>query len=184
LLDIYAQRPPDLHILDALTVMDGDGPTHGRVRPWGRLLASRDGLALDAAAAQMVGLEPRSLSVLRAAAARGMIAKAGVGVDSLEIEGDAEPLGDFLLPATFSASPEEQRALLHEVGHLKPVVDAEACQQCGECVSNCPAGAISLSPYPIVSEACIACFCCAELCPVGAMQAPLGRVREAFDRMF
>jgi len=179
LLDIYAQRPPDLHILDALTVMDGDGPTHGRVRPWGHLLASTDGLALDATAARLAGLEPASVPTLKAAIARGVESFA-----SIDLDGELDPLPDFQLPSIFAASPQEQRRLLAELGHLRPVLQEELCLRCGECARNCPAQAISLEPYPLVGDTCISCFCCAELCPAGAMQAPMGKARETFDRMF
>lgn len=179
LADVYAQRPPDLHILDALTVMDGDGPTHGRVRPYGKLLASTDGVALDAAVARLAGLDPASLHLLRAAARKGIGSYA-----DLELDGALEAIVDFRLPTTFTASPEEQRSLLAELGHSRPTLREQDCLRCGDCAANCPARAITLDPYPIVGDGCIACFCCAELCPTGAMQAPLGKAREAFDRMF
>ena len=40
LVDIYAIRPPDLSIMDAVEAMEGNGPSNGRVRRVGKILAS------------------------------------------------------------------------------------------------------------------------------------------------
>ncbi|MCK5062361.1 MAG: 4Fe-4S binding protein, partial [Candidatus Aenigmarchaeota archaeon] len=41
--------------------------------------------------------------------------------------------------------------------------------KCGNCVSNCPVGAISINGYPKIDyKKCIHCYCCHELCPEGA----------------
>lgn len=48
-------------------------------------------------------------------------------------------------------------------------LDQELCTQCGTCRDNCPAGAISLDPVPVISADCFVCNNCARLCPEGAM---------------
>lgn len=37
LLDVYELHVPDLHVMDALTAMEGNGPTQGHSRPLGDL---------------------------------------------------------------------------------------------------------------------------------------------------
>ncbi len=47
--------------------------------------------------------------------------------------------------------------------------DQDLCTQCGICRDSCPAGAISLDPFPVRDENCFVCNTCARLCPEGAM---------------
>ena len=48
-------------------------------------------------------------------------------------------------------------------------VDEEQCSECGVCESECPAGAITLNPYPVFGIQCFDCFNCVRLCPEGAI---------------
>jgi uncharacterized protein (DUF362 family) len=63
---------PRLAIMDGLVAMEGRGPTNGVRRDLSLLLASRDLVALDAAAMRLVGLEPKSARHVVEAAAMGM----------------------------------------------------------------------------------------------------------------
>ena len=53
------------------------------------------------------------------------------------------------------------------------LIDVEACVQCGTCVEECPAAAISLDDVPVVSaEDCVncgTCGTCVDVCPSGAI---------------
>jgi ferredoxin-type protein NapF len=42
---------------------------------------------------------------------------------------------------------------LHTRGHASPVLDADACNGCGDCVSACPLGAIRIHPLPATQAA-------------------------------
>ena len=53
-----------------------------------------------------------------------------------------------------------------------PVVDADICTGCGECVARCPAGAVELAGGKVrfrASESCTYCGVCEEVCPEGAV---------------
>ncbi|MCS7286962.1 MAG: DUF362 domain-containing protein [Anaerolineae bacterium] len=179
LADIYALRPPDLVIMDALRVMEGNGPTHGQARPLGKILAGKDGVAVDAVACRMMGVDPAKVYHLVEASGRGL-----GRIDGVEVEGAFSVIPDFKLPTTFAASPQEQAMLLWAIGQVYPVLREDLCLQCGDCAVNCPAQAISLNPYPVVDEnRCITCYCCVELCPEGAWEIPSG-IQEKFDRIF
>lgn len=52
---------PEINILDGTCCMDRKGPTEGRVRETGFLLASRSVVALDTAACRLIGLAPSSV---------------------------------------------------------------------------------------------------------------------------
>lgn len=182
MVDVYAKRVPDLHILDALTVMEGNGPHHGHVRPLGKLLASTDGVALDATAARMIGVEPADLYFLVVAQERGL---GTFDAGQIEVVGNFEAIPDFKLPTTFFTVPAEERAAVVEtIGSIRPVCFIEKCTRCRRCEINCPPKAITMTPYPTIdNEKCISCYCCVELCPEGAMEVPEGVPQSLFDKI-
>jgi len=179
--DVHQVRPPDLHILDAITAIEGNGPCHGgQLRKPGMLLAGTDPLALDAVMARMMGVDPAGLPVQKEALARGL------GVleeDEIDIHGKFLKISDFKMPVTFQPRYGEAE-LRKEIGKLypqgmmatrteiKPQRDEEKCILCGDCADNCPAETILLEPEFHIGEGCIACYCCVELCPEGAMEVP------------
>jgi ferredoxin len=179
--DIHDVRPPDLHIVDAITAIEGNGPCHGgNLRQVGKLLAGRDALAVDAVMARMMGVDPADLPVHQEGLARGL----GVwGEDEVEIRGPFAPIPDFKMPITFvrQAVDEEELAELRKLYPadmmatrvtVKPQRDADKCTECGDCAINCPAECLTLEPEFQISDECIACFCCVELCSEGAMEVP------------
>jgi uncharacterized protein (DUF362 family)/NAD-dependent dihydropyrimidine dehydrogenase PreA subunit len=179
--DIYQMRPPDLNIMDAITVIEGNGPCHGgRMRTVEKLLASTDALALDGTMAKMMGADPEKLPILREGRIRGL---GNWEDEKIEIRGDADPIPDFRMPVTYltqSLGDEELNDLikLYPPGMMlsrtgvRPIQNDEKCILCGECAENCPAEALTLEPEFTISDACITCFCCVELCPEGALEVP------------
>ena len=186
LLDLYARRVPDLHLVDALSVMEGNGPTHGRVRPYGKLVAGRDGLAVDHVLTRLMGVDPAETRLFQKAGERGLFSPEAVRA----LDGDGNPvqveaIPNFALPNTIGVSIEEQAQLLVSLGAIRPVVKEDLCAMCGDCVKNCPPQAITLDPFPVIDAGkCISCFCCAELCAEGAMEVPSGEAAGLFNRMF
>ena len=170
LCDIYDVRPPDLHIMDGITVMEGNGPTRGELRPLGKILASTDPLALDSVMARMVGLEPSQLVLLATASERGL----GV-MDTREIEviGDASVIPNFKLGVRSSTPPEEAVRAIETVASVIPDLLEERCNLCGECVKLCPRNIISINgSLKIQRENCIACYACVDGCPEEALEVP------------
>ena len=73
LLDLAEYVRPRLSIMDGVLAMEGDGPgASGTPRHAGVLLVSDSPLALDAAAAALIGLPLASNPVLLAAQRRGL----------------------------------------------------------------------------------------------------------------
>lgn len=187
LCDLFAIRPPDFHIVDALTAMEGNGPSFGRVRKLGKIIAGADPVAVDATIARMMGFNPAELPLLRIAARRGF---GTLKAEEIEYVGETPVvIPDFELPLSFqprqpkkgekggrtsrATSPEEQTeaAIIVRRSTLKPfLAHPDLCVRCGECAVNCPPRAIKLKPYPRIGRGCISCFCCVELCPKGALE--------------
>lgn len=177
--DVHQARPPDLHIMDAITAIEGNGPCHGgRLRKVGKLLAGSDPLAVDAVMARMMGVDPARLPVQEQARARGL---GTLEEAEIEIRGELVPIPDFRMPVTFSPPDREGLAELRGLypsGMMqsriaaRPLYREEDCVKCGDCVVNCPPQALTLEPEFAISDECIACFCCVELCPEGALEVP------------
>ena len=67
LIDIYKFLNPVLTIIDAITVMDGPGPIHGRARPLGWLIGGTDPIAIETVCAKLVNIEPQTLPIIATA---------------------------------------------------------------------------------------------------------------------
>jgi Ni,Fe-hydrogenase III small subunit/Pyruvate/2-oxoacid:ferredoxin oxidoreductase delta subunit len=64
-----------------------------------------------------------------------------------------------------------RKADLPERFRGRPVVDESRCpDECKECVTACPTGAIATGPLRIDLGACLFCGCCQETCPEGAIE--------------
>lgn len=52
-------------------------------------------------------------------------------------------------------------------------VDKAKCTKCDRCASQCPEGALKLSPYPVLNKnLCQSCQRCVGFCPAGALHVP------------
>jgi uncharacterized protein (DUF362 family)/NAD-dependent dihydropyrimidine dehydrogenase PreA subunit len=171
-VDIFQIRVPDLHIVDALTVMEGTGPTSGPLRKLDMVIAGTDAVAVDTFMAHMINFEPEKIKYI------GIASKRGLGessLDNISIHGDYIIIDDFVKPVTF-ANVEDKRisnklntkglTYLYQLGARVPkLTRPEACNKCKRCIVNCPAQAIILKELPEIDyKKCISCFCCSELC--------------------
>ena len=145
--------------------MEGEGPSGGRPRRVGAILAGVDPHAVDAVAARLIGLDEERVTTLRAARRLGLLDAPqvlGARVEDLCVQG-------FDLPGPSSALS-GRWLLTHLPGFLRPrpVFTHAACDGCGTCRRACPAKTISMdgANRPRVDmRKCIRCFCCQELCP-------------------
>ncbi len=164
--EVFALRPPDIVIMDAVLGMQGNGPASTELRWIGKILASDNAVALDAVMARMMGLDPGLLGFLRRAKALGL---GDYADDSLEILGDLVPIPDFHVPPLGGEAICHAQAIQHLIDDrvaLRPRVDPDLCTTCGTCVDQCPAQAlIMVDDLPRVDpERCVVCFCCQEKC--------------------
>jgi uncharacterized protein (DUF362 family)/Pyruvate/2-oxoacid:ferredoxin oxidoreductase delta subunit len=170
-VDVFRIRVPDLFLVDAIVGMEGNGPASAMLRDIGLLIASDNGVAVDAVIATMMGCEPERLKFLRKAKELGL---GDYDLSTIEIMGELKPLPDFKLPplggeAIFqNASMQE---MIHNRSVLRPQVDPALCTACGTCVDNCAVSALSMRDnLPVVdADTCITCFCCQEMCPAKAI---------------
>ncbi len=175
LLDLTQLINPTLSIMDGVIGMEGKGPSGGEPKKVGVIIASQSPAALDIVAANMVGLDPKNLPILRNAIQRKMTP---AKVDDIIIMG--EPIGSFseikFEPAVRKKKrgmriPRPLRRFLVKRYMNKPVPHPERCIGCGDCMRACPRECIQMIDKLAVMdyEKCIRCFCCHELCPERAI---------------
>ena len=182
IVDLDEYFKPVLHIADAVVGMEGNGPTQGKPRQIGALLASASPHALDLVCADILGFQPQEIPTLTAAQQRGLIP---LRMEELRICGDpaAFRISDFEKTETrndlnFSGAAGGGFAgkvfseVARRVLSSRPQVVKKECVGCAECARICPAKAIEMkAKLPVIDrERCIRCFCCQEFCPKGAMK--------------
>ena len=182
LVDLCEHFRPRLVLCDAVLAMEGNGPTQGRPRKIGALLASGSAHALDLAAASLLGLGAEDVPTLAAAQRRGLIPP---DISALSVSGELAPfrVSDFAVPAmrpdtSFARFGALNRAIARLLQPY-PKLHTADCIGCQKCAQICPAHAITMqSGRPSIDrKACIHCFCCQEFCPKGAMR--VGRTAVA-----
>jgi uncharacterized protein (DUF362 family)/Pyruvate/2-oxoacid:ferredoxin oxidoreductase delta subunit len=184
LVDICESFPPVLHIMDAITAMEGNGPSHGTLKPVHVIAASPSAYAMDYAMCALLGLDPRKVPTVRVAHERG------VGPGSLK---DVTLLGepfDSVKVTGFQPAPTTTNTMVPPWATRfsawlfapRPEINTELCVRCGVCAKSCPAKTIEFDAgrVPMIQHRrCIRCYCCHELCPKGAVYIAPPRVSFA-----
>ena len=189
LVDLNERFRPALCIVDAVTGMEGNGPTMGTPRHIGALLASDSPYACDRVCAELIGLDPEGLETVAAAKKRGL-------EPEYEVIGDPQrfKISDYELVRTrkdLSFNREFKGILGKLVGGFirkalcsVPKVKKSKCVGCEKCANICPAKAIQMKRRkPCIDRTkCIRCFCCQEFCPKGAMKVKRPIIAKLMNR--
>ena len=174
LLDLYLTVKPGISIIDGITGMEGNGPGSGTPVQSGFLAVSSDALALDAAAAQILGVAPENLVLLRQAKKRELDF-------SYTLCGEIPDIAPYKLPdppgrlyAWGVLLPPFCKRYLRNLVGSRPVLSGE-CISCGRCAQVCPPQSLKMQikngkklPFFDLNN-CIRCYCCQEHCPKGAI---------------
>lgn len=176
LIDLNEYFKPKICIVDAVVGMEGNGPTMGKPRHIGALLASTNPYKLDLACAKIIGLTKENVTTLEASFKRNLIPSSA---DELSCNDD---LNNYIIKDYDTILV--HRSLLFEdkskfIGKViakllqsTPKLEKNICIGCKKCFEICPAKAIIMkNNKPIIDrKKCISCFCCQEFCPKGAMK--------------
>jgi uncharacterized protein (DUF362 family)/ferredoxin len=179
LAQLHLHLKPRLHVLDAILVMEGNGPRNGDPRTLGALLLSEDPVAADATFCRLIDLDPQHVPTCTEGARVGLGSwQAG----EIELKGGIP--ADFLLPdfrvIRHRATRDGLLRYYPRIRHLlyaHPVIDPQLCRRCGECVRICPVPDKAVRfeqrgrPPVFDYRRCIRCWCCQESCPHRAIRA-------------
>ena len=170
LLDLYLEIHPQFNFLDGIIAMEGNGPGSGTPVACGFVAGAADALALDAAAAPVLGVHDL-LTVLRGKE-RGLLPEFSLQGEvpallPLKLPDPPKPLSQWGLPL-----PTGIREIMRDRLLARPRVAADQCIGCGLCARMCPPRSLKIvNGKPVFHlEQCIRCCCCQEHCPQGAIE--------------
>ena len=172
--DICACMKPTLSIIDGIDGMDSRGPTAGKIRHAGVLIASENPHAADLAAARVIGFSPGQMPIMMEGIKRKYIPR-----KAKKLKYFGEPPDRFafkfvpamMIPAKFGFLPVFIQKKLNEKRMPYPAVIQETCTGCGKCLKICPCKTMAMKENRVMIhyENCIRCYCCHELCPARAV---------------
>ena len=194
LSDINGYVRPRFVVLDAIISMEGNGPKNGQPRQTGWLLVSTDLVAIDTAAALLIGLDPQALPFIRVAAADGLgdCRPDHIKVTVIKPQGRAivsreSTLNDLvgMLRVADFRQAETHHSTFNRATRMapllkrfilnRPVINSDICTRCGLCETVCPlepkaVRQLKAKTVPVYQYShCIRCYCCQETCPAGAI---------------
>jgi len=181
LIDIeqFASPKIALHFVDAVMCMEGDGPTNGKPKFVGKIIAGQNPYLVDVAGISFFA-NPEEMPLIKKAQERGLLPLdlSQVEVDFDEINKDY--INDFktvtVVDRDFTQKGFLQRFLRKNWVTKRPVINTKKCKGCARCYAHCPEKAIDMIGDSTPKKAyirrkdCIRCYCCQELCPFDAVK--------------
>lgn len=188
LVDLCETVKADIHLVDGLISMEGDGPAGGTPRQTNLLLAGENPYSVDLAICRYMDFPPMNTPFLAAAHQRGLCPDS---FDESLLQGEdraKSPFKAFQHPQSYSANltftsqlPKVFQPIadaLQKWAAPKPVILRQTCIGCGKCAEICPQQVITIQDKKakIKYKNCIRCFCCHEMCPVKAIDVHRNRL--------
>lgn len=169
---MHRSRAQMINIVDAVVAMEGNGPTNGKPRALGLVVAGNDPFETDVVCERLVSFEGRS-STVRISKERGLFSEGEIEVMGEKIENVR--ISDFVPPDSKKGLVRFlSNSRLMRLFEPRPTVSPKKCVCCGECFRSCPKKTITIDTKKRVAvihpENCIKCFCCQELCPHDAVK--------------
>ncbi len=178
---VYRCARPHLSVLDGITAMEGEGPgSAGVPRQMNLIASSPDAASLDSVLCRIMGIEPEAVGLIRQMRLKGLGETKNIEI--LGEKWEAFHKKDFRLPRTTFAHKLPGAALKPLTFLLKtyPEIDPSLCRNCGICLKDCPAEAISRKKGKLVFDRkkCVLCLCCLEFCPHRAVYIRKNKLLE------
>jgi len=170
LVDCYAARVPEVHLMDAVEIMEGMGPTQGRPRHFGVIAASTDGVALDLITAGLMGFADDEIATTVVAGNSGVGERNRANIEVTGLAPAEVAQSIVRAPIVRPDMLGRLMPLLRPLVTARPHVDRRKCRKCQACAGICPRKAITIEDYARIDcSLCVECFCCLEACPYDAI---------------
>ncbi len=176
LVELAQTVKPDFTIVDAIDIMEGNGPTNGKKRHLGLTFSSCDVFGLDAFILDLLKIPEDSVATVFASRQKNLICAQCDKVGDVDFVLE-KPI---VLPSSFSATSGIGKLTAKTKTFAEKAVASvfmsypqmnEKCVLCKKCVVTCPKNALSIENKKIVlnKKICIGCLCCDEVCPNAAV---------------
>ena len=190
LADICTFVNPVLSFIDAVTGMEGNGPTAGNPRDIGLIMASENPFELDLAGAKIINTPPMEIPLLKCAIGRGLCSSSAEDIEFIGENINHYVIDDFAVPENHSlhflgGNPPEFLVNFFKLHVYPRPVFTNRCVGCGICAENCPAKIITIKNKHahVDLKKCIRCYCCQELCPHKAVDIKQPHILKLLSRM-
>lgn len=167
--DVYSIVKPSFAVMDGVVGMEGNGPSHGKPRNSGVILASQDSISLDIVASELIGFDPLKIPTTAGVLKKGFTNQCptviGTPLKEVKMKFKQSSGGVTAVPSFLTCS-------LGKYYTIYPWINKSKCTRCGACYRNCSPQAVEKlkdGNIKINEEKCILCFCCRELCPNNAV---------------
>lgn len=195
LVNVAEIARPSINLVDAITAMEGTGPSGGKLLQMDTIITGTNHHSVDAVCADLIGITPLDVDTLYAAHELG----AWNSSDHITILGETIEAcrpKSFELPTTFTRGLRDwwiSRFVVNRIWDIlsiKPKINKKKCKRCGLCIKACPVDAIEAprhmhefmagceqtpmedmkKPAPhVINKLCVMCYCCHEICPYQAI---------------
>ena len=184
LVDIeqFSSQKVVLNIIDGVIGMEGAGPTNGKPKFIGKLIASANPYLCDVVAVSLFD-DPFKQPLLQKAVERGLLDESLSNLDFDLATLKDDYVADFdrvevVSTNTFLNMPKWMKRLAKRYLTPKVKINKKRCKACRKCADHCPAKAIKMDKCSnsvgkcakVNQKECIRCFCCQELCPHDAVK--------------
>jgi len=178
LVELHDFIKPKLNIMDGVIGMEGYGPSGGKPKNTGLILASENAIALDKTANDIMCYKDGSVTTTRIALEKKPLEIEKVGLADVKVF-YKKPMRNLNNIVALFAS-----------GIFKIKVNiTKDCKRCLECYKKCPVKAIKKTKplLKINQKECIQCLCCHEICPYKAVRIEhnfIFRIAKAVKKLF
>jgi uncharacterized protein (DUF362 family)/Pyruvate/2-oxoacid:ferredoxin oxidoreductase delta subunit len=180
LVDIFKEVNPLINIVDGIIGMEGEGPSAGNPRKFGKLIIGDNAVAVDVISSIILGYSPQEIYTNLVAYKKGL---GEIDIEKIEVIGEEKDKlynHDVAKVKNFYSLTKNLPSFMGNIASFLfnklirqyPVIDDTKCIKCRICENGCPKKAISLINNKMVIDysKCISCFCCHELCPQKAIR--------------
>ena len=176
LVELAATVKPDFTIVDAIDIMEGNGPTNGRKRYLGLTFSGKDIFTLDKFIVNTIGVAEDKVPTIAASARKGFID------NELITKGDTDFVmsSPIVLPDVKNADTSGKKITARVGSLVQKMSDAvfmkypqmnDKCILCKKCIVTCPKKALRIADKTVQldKKKCIGCLWCDEVCVNGAV---------------
>ncbi len=180
LVEIFSEVNPVINIVDAIVGMEGEGPSAGTPRKFGKIIIGKDPVAVDVISSLLLGYKPEEIYTNVIAHKKGL---GEINIEKIEVIGEEKDKiynHDVAKVKNFYSLSKNVPTLMGNIASFLydklvrqyPVIEDEKCIKCRICENSCPNKAITYNSNKMVIDykKCISCFCCHELCPQKAIR--------------